>query len=190
MDYSSYTISKLNLIPLKLSEIYLLNEQVRTAASFYQSHLQFLGAQDVVVDLPDLHTKHVFGLGHTETGETERDSDGARCAEVAAPVGEETGPILRGFEVELVNIKQKLLDFRRGEDVMEQGRRLALVLVGHAVAEKRADCLKPADASDHLKRLVIRLFFHITDKYNGRSFYELCVDLPQGCESARGFGWL
>lgn len=73
---------------------------------------------------------------------------------------------------------------------MKQRRRLALVFVRHAVAEKRADCLKPADASDHLQRLVISLFFHIPDKYNGRSFHELCVDLAKRCESARGLGWL
>lgn len=143
-----------------------------------------------MVDLPDLHAEHVFGLGHAETREAERESDCAGRAEVAAPVGEETGPILRGFEVELVDIEQKLLDFRRGEDIIEQRRRLTLVFVRHAIAEKRADCLKPADASDHLQRLVISLFFHIPDKYNGRSFHELSVDLAKRCESARRLGWL
>lgn len=143
-----------------------------------------------MVDLPDLHFEHVLRLGHAEAGQAQREPDSAGRAEVPAPVGEEAGPVLRCFEVELVDIEQKLLYFRRGEDVMEQGRRLALVLVGHAVAEKRPDRLETADASDHLKRLVIRLFFHITDEYNGRSFHELSVHLSQGCESAGGFGGL
>ena len=78
---------------------------MRTAASLHQPHLQLLGAQDVVVDLPDLHSQHVFCFGHAEAGEAQREPYGAGRAEIAAPVGEEAGPILRCFEVELVNVE-------------------------------------------------------------------------------------
>lgn len=113
-----------------------------------------------MIDLSDLHSQYIFSLCYAKTWQAQRDSDCARSKYVAAPIGEETGPILRCFEVELVDIEQKLLDFCGGENVMKEWRSLALVLVGHAVAEKRPDCLKPADASDHLKRLVVWLFFH------------------------------
>ena len=151
MDYSlTHTISQLDLVPFELCEVDLFDEQVRAAAPLHQPHLQLLPTQDVVVDLPDLHPQHVFRLGHAEPGQAERDSDGAGRAKVAAPVGEEAGPVLRGFEVELVDIEQKLLDLRGREDVVEQRGSLALVLVGHSVAEKRAHCLQPTDASHHL----------------------------------------
>ncbi len=88
-----------------------------------------------MVYFPYLLPQYIFGLSNTKPWETKGQSSSARYADVAAKVGEEAGPVLRCFEVELLHIKYKLLNLLGGQYVVEKGRGLCLVLVGHAVAE-------------------------------------------------------
>lgn len=108
-----------------------------STAALHQAHLELPRSQDVPVDLPYLLQEHLLGLSDAEIGEAEGEAGSAGDAEVAAEIGEEAGPILRCLEVQLLHVEYKLANLLRTEDALQQGRRLALVLVRHPVAEER-----------------------------------------------------
>jgi hypothetical protein len=156
----SVQISKFNFSALEVGEVDLLDEQVGVAAALHQPHLQLLRTQDVLVYLLDLLPQHPLRLSHAQVRQAQRNARSARDAHVPAQVGEQARPILGCFEVELAHIKYELLNLLWTQDAKQKRRSLALVLVGHAVAEKRTHCLQFSNAPHRLKRLVVCSFFH------------------------------